>query len=119
MPTLSYPGVKARSAMRIRFFLLAATIFAVTVNAQDLPSVPLANEDVEKSTASQCLEPPPIVRFEDYTGPFANVAASFARKLENRTVHVPHYKAGVLLCSLEPRAKFMLFITLVLNSFSG
>lgn len=94
----------------MRFFFVAAIIFAVTANAQEVPPAPLANEEVEKSPVSQCLEPPPVVRFEDYTGPFAKIAGSFARKLENRTVHAPHYKSGVLLCSLEPRTKFMLFV---------
>jgi hypothetical protein len=34
----------------------------------------------------------------------------FARPLERKSVHKPHYKADVMLCSLDLRGKFLLFV---------
>ena len=59
--------------------------------------------------AAPCLEPPPMVRWEDYQGPFPKTVAAFTRKLERTTVHAPHYKTGTVLCSLELGDKFLLF----------
>jgi hypothetical protein len=87
------------------FLLLSAT-----VQAQETAPPPLAGEEVEKNPTSPCLEPAPMVRLEDYEGPLAKAVGAFARKLETKTVHPPHYKPKTLLCSLEPRAKFMLFL---------
>jgi hypothetical protein len=50
------------------------------------------------------------VRLQDYEGPLKRTAGTFARKLERRSVHPPHYKPGAVLCSLEPKDKFMLFV---------
>jgi hypothetical protein len=47
---------------------------------------------------------------DDYNGPFAKTVGTFGRKLERKAVHPPHYKPGVVLCSLEPAAKFRLFL---------
>jgi hypothetical protein len=35
---------------------------------------------------------------------------AFGRKLERKAVHPPQYRLGVMLCSLEPAAKFLLFL---------
>jgi hypothetical protein len=51
-----------------------------------------------------------MVRWEDYEGPFAKVVGVFGRKLERRSVHAPHYKPGALLCTLELKDKFILFV---------
>jgi len=59
--------------------------------------------------AAPCLEPPPMVRWEDYQGPFPKTVAAFTRKLERTTVRAPHYKTGTVLCSLELGDKFLLF----------
>jgi hypothetical protein len=59
---------------------------------------------------SSCVQPPPLVGWEDYDGPFAKVAGTFARKLERKAVHPPRYRPGLVLCSLEPGAKFLLFL---------
>ena len=63
----------------------------------------------EGTVASSCLTPPPMVRWEDYQGPFPKTVAAFTRKLERTTVHPPHYKPGTVLCSLELGDKFALF----------
>ncbi|MGD1097817.1 MAG: hypothetical protein ABSB35_38235 [Bryobacteraceae bacterium] len=35
---------------------------------------------------------------------------AFARKLELKSAHPPHYKPGTVLCSLAVKDKFMLFV---------
>jgi hypothetical protein len=56
------------------------------------------------------VQPPPLAGWQDYDGPLAKVVGSFGRKLERKAVHPPRYKPGVKLCSLEPGAKFLLFL---------
>jgi hypothetical protein len=51
-----------------------------------------------------------MVRIQDYNGPFAKTVGFFSGNLERKTVHVPHYRPGVLLCSLELKDKFLLFV---------
>lgn len=60
--------------------------------------------------ASPCLEPPPLVSWEEYQGPFQKVVGTLARTLERKSVHQAHYRPGTLLCSLEPKDKFALFV---------
>ena len=60
--------------------------------------------------ATPCLEPPPLLSWEDYHGPFQKVVGAFARKLELKSVHPPRYKPGTVLCSLEAKDKFILFV---------
>lgn len=68
-------------------------------------------EKTEKNVAAPCLEPPPLVGWEDYRGPFQKVVGAFARKLERKSAHQPRrYKAGAMLCSLEVKDKFFLFV---------
>jgi hypothetical protein len=70
----------------------------------------IPQEQTEKNVAAPCLQPPPLVRWEDYQGKFAKIVGTFARKLERKTVHPPHYKPGAVLCTLELKDKFLLFI---------
>ena len=58
----------------------------------------------------RCLEPPPLLRWQDYQGPFQKTVGIFAGKLELKSAHPPHYKPGTVLCSLEVKDKFMLFV---------
>jgi hypothetical protein len=60
------------------------------------------------NATAPCLQPPPIVSWQDYQGPFAKVVGAFGRKLERKTVHPPRYKSGVLLCTFEFKDKFKL-----------
>jgi hypothetical protein len=80
-----------------------------SARAQEPPPVASA-EQTQTNGASSCLEPPPLVRWEDYDGPLAKVVGSFGRKLERKAVHPPHYKPNAILCSLELKAKFVLFL---------
>jgi hypothetical protein len=82
----------------------------VVVFAQDVPPASVAGEKIEARPATSCIQPPPLVGWEDYVGPFEKVVGTFGRKLERKAVHPPRYKPGVMLCSLEPGAKFLLFL---------
>ena len=70
----------------------------------DLPGQVVLN------SAGQCVQPPPMVQLQDYNGPFSKVIGTFTRKLDRQSVHVPHYKPGLVLCSLEIKDKFFLFL---------
>ena len=88
----------------------AVVFFAVDLSAQVLspPTKPIP-EQAEQNPSAPCLEPAPIVRLEDYNGPFHNAVGRFSGKLERQAVHEPHYKAGATLCTLEPSEKLRLF----------
>jgi hypothetical protein len=58
----------------------------------------------------ECLEPPPLPGLQDYDGPLKKTVGLFGRALERKSVHQPHYKPGVLLCSLDVKGKFLLFV---------
>jgi len=73
------------------------------------PSAP-AQEQTTKNSAAGCLQPPPMVRWQDYQGPFQKLVGAFAGKLEIKSAHPPHYKPGTVLCSLEVKDKFFLFV---------
>ena len=79
---------------------------------QPLPPLPGAVQ-VEKQTPqgpTTCLQPPPLVSWQDYEGPFAKVVGAFGRKLERKEVSPAVYKQGTVLCTLQVKAKFMLFV---------
>ena len=67
-------------------------------------------EETQRNLAAPCLEPPRLVRWADYQGKFGKISGMFARKLERKSVHAPHYKPGAVLCTLEPKDKFLLFV---------
>jgi hypothetical protein len=56
------------------------------------------------------MEPPPMVRIEDYNGPFQKLVGTFAGPLERKSVHPPQYKPGAKLCTLTLKGKFILFV---------
>lgn len=82
---------------------------AKTVQQPSAPQEP-SQEQTRKNTAVPCVEPPPVVRWEDYQGKFEKLVGTFARKLERKSVHPPHYKPGAVLCTLELKDKFLLFV---------
>jgi hypothetical protein len=51
-----------------------------------------------------------MVRWEDYQGPFQKTVGVFGRRLERRSVTQPQYKPGTVLCTLEVKEKFKLFL---------
>jgi len=69
-----------------------------------------SQEETTKNAATPCLDPTPLLKWQDYHGPFQKVAGAFARKLELKSVHPPRYKPGTVLCSLEVKDKFTLFV---------
>ena len=105
---------------RGRIYLTGLAVMAAcgAVSGQESPpapqqqpaaTVPLPGETKKNATAP-CLEPPPLVRLEDYEGPLKKTVGIFARKLERKSVKPPHYKTGAILCSLELKDKFVLFV---------
>jgi hypothetical protein len=107
---------RANSRTRITFALLVALAWCGPVRAQEPQAPPQQpaktplQEEAQKSAVAPCVEPAPMVRWQDYRGPFAKVVGVFARKLERKSVHVPHYKPGAILCTLELKGKFILFV---------
>src|SRR6202011_2972315 len=105
---------------RGRVYLAALTVIAGcgAVGGQESPGVPQQQpaptvalpEETKKNANAPCVEPPPLVRLEDYDGPLKKTVGIFARKLERKSIHPPHYKPGAMLCSLELKDKFVLFV---------
>jgi hypothetical protein len=101
--------------------LLAVLVCASAARAQDSPAHPQqspsppapAQPSAPSATmniAHACVQPPPMVRLEDYDGPFRKTVALFDRKIELTAVRQPHYQPGVKLCSLHVQDKFVLFV---------
>ena len=88
------------------------------VGAQERPAVPqqppplqqVLEEEVSKNVTVPCVKPAPLVSLRDYNGPLKKTVGVFARALERKSVHQPHYKPGLVLCSLELKDKFVLFV---------
>src|SRR5713101_1973005 len=114
--------------------LLTALVWSGMVRAQELPAPPPQpppaavpfQEESTKNVAAPCVEPPPLVRLEDYDGPLKKIVGTFARKLERKSVHHPHYKPGAILCSRAGKGKFVLFVedafepvTVLTSGFNG
>ncbi len=98
------------------FLAALAGLAGCMVCAQVPPAPPqqapaaLFPEEATKNVAAPCVEPPPMVRLEDYNGPLNKVVGTFARQLERRAVHPPQYKPGAKLCTLKLKDKFVLFV---------
>ena len=102
------------------------------VRAQDTPPTPPPSAPTELpgqvvlNPSGQCAQPPPMVQLQDYDGPLHKVVGTFTRKLDRRSVRDPHYKPGVVLCSLEIKDKLFLFLrdavdpeTFLASAFDG
>jgi hypothetical protein len=76
--------------------------------AQQPAATPL-QEEATKNVAAPCIQPPPMVRIEDYDGPLKKVVGTFARPLERKAVPPPHYTSAKL-CTLKLKDKFALFV---------
>jgi hypothetical protein len=94
--------------------MLSLLAWTRTLCAQESPLPKPTSPDINAGSAANkaapCIQPPPMVRIQDYDGPFAKTVGFFSGNLERKTVHAPHYKPGVLLCSLELKDKFLLFV---------
>jgi hypothetical protein len=73
------------------------------------PDSALPTEEAAVNREGMCLEPPPMVRMEDYTGPLQKTVGIFARKLDHRSAVRPRFKGGTALCTLDIPGKFKLF----------
>jgi hypothetical protein len=115
------PSIRAVCCAWPAIVLLAALACCCSVAAraqqqpppQQPPPVVPGAQSVEKQTPqgpTTCLQPPPLVGWEDYEGPLAKVVGAFGRKLERKEVSPPVYRQGTVLCTLEVKAKFMLFV---------
>lgn len=105
--------------MPIRFqilAMLALLAWAVTSTAQEpptskAPDLPAPSQTAPTNTiVGPCVQPPPMVRLQDYDGPLQKTVGFFTGKIEGKTVHPPHYKPGTVLCTLELKDKFLLFV---------
>jgi hypothetical protein len=78
---------------------------------QQPPDTPgLLQKEAANSVAEPCVQPAPMVRLEDYEGPLKKVVGTFARPLERKSVHPPHFKPGAKMCTLKFKDKFALFV---------
>src|SRR5258708_5142351 len=114
--------IRRASKVCIRSAIWGVVLFAVlagsaAVRAQDTPpnpQPPAAPVDlpgqVILNPKGQCVQPPPMVQLQDYDGPLYKVIGTFTRKLDRLSVRDPHYKAGLVLCSLEIKDKLFLFL---------
>ncbi|HEV2199404.1 MAG TPA: hypothetical protein VGR73_06265 [Bryobacteraceae bacterium] len=94
---------------RLSASLIAWTVLlAGPVLAQE-PTTP-EREQATQAQGSTCLEPPPMVRWQDYNGPFAKLVGTVGGKLDRTSINQPHYKPGSVLCSLGVKDKFVLFL---------
>lgn len=59
-----------------------------------------------------CIQPFPLVEWQDYKGPYADVIAFFGKKLEvkSSSPHGTIYKTNSVLCTLTTKGKFRLFV---------
>lgn len=75
------------------------------------PQVSLPTEEqAQKAPHANCVEPAPMLRWQDYQGPFSKTVGFFASRLERKSIQPPEFKPGVFLCSFTPKRKFMLFV---------
>jgi hypothetical protein len=98
-------------------FLTALAGLAGVACAQEAPAPAPAPQqpaaaplqEATKNLAAPCIQPPPMVRIEDYDGPLKKVVGTFARPLERKAVPLPHYTSAKL-CTLKLKDKFALFV---------
>jgi hypothetical protein len=103
--------MRIRSIRATAVAALVAAAWGGAVWAQDSPLAltPPARE-TEPSTPVACVQPAPMVSWEDYHGPFQKVVGAFGRRLERNSAHAPHYKPGAVLCVLSLHDKFLLSV---------
>lgn len=98
------------------FVLILVGCSASDARAQDPPPPPQPppvaplQEEVITNVAAHCVQPPPMVQLQDYDGPLKKTVGTFARPLERKSVHAPHYKPDARLCTLQLKDKFVLFL---------
>ena len=90
-----------------------AAIFALLALATVRAAAQSSGTDrVDPDPGEPCVQPARLFSASDYRGPYNKAVAYFSRKLEIKTVHVPHRtRVGRKLCSLDTFQKFDLFVS--------
>lgn len=117
-PSWIGPASNASRRLPVWGAVLAAVLAGSgAVLAQETPSNPQPPSEqtnlpgqVVQNAAGKCVEPPPMVQLQDYIGPLHKVIGTFTRKLDRQSVHLPRYRPGLVLCSLEIKDKLFLFL---------
>jgi hypothetical protein len=106
--------VARASSSSIAIGLMATLSCGGTARAQQStdrePPDAALQEQTQQTASPPCVQPAPMLRWQDYKGPFAKIVGMFGRKLERKSVHPLHYKPGAILCTLELKDKFILFV---------
>jgi hypothetical protein len=104
-----------KSLTLIRIVLMALLACGDVACAQESPvpprqpptGVPLVTISMN---VTRCVQPAPLEHLQDYDGPLKKTVGVFARRLDRKAVHPPHYEPGLRLCSLDVKDKFSLFV---------
>lgn len=109
------PKIILRSLAVLSLLASIAGVATSSVSAQEPPASQqpppvVFTEEAQKNPAAPCVEPPPMIRIEDYDGPFQKTVGTFARPLERKSVHPDIFKPGAKLCTLKLKDKFLLFV---------
>jgi hypothetical protein len=105
-----------RFQMLAALALLIGLAWAGTSSAQEPPAakqtdLPAPSQTTPPSIGEgPCVQPQPMVRLQDYDGPLQKTVGFFTGKIEGKTVHPPHYKPGLVICTLDLKDKFLLFV---------
>jgi hypothetical protein len=90
--------------------LVAATFGGTLWGQNSLLALTPPEQETQPSAPVACVQPPPMVSWEDYHGPFQKVVGAFGRRLERKSAHAPHYKPEAVLCVLSLHDKFLLSV---------
>jgi len=113
--TASQIGMGGRIRVAGCAICVAIALSGRRLTAQEPVRVGALQEEARRNPVAPCLEPPPLVRWQDYHGPFQKAVGVFARKLERKAVgnkaarSQPGWR-DTLLCSFQTKAKFRLFL---------
>src|SRR6266403_685231 len=88
----------------VRMGVTIVAVWHVPLVAQMAASANELRQETVTNVAKPCIEPPPIIRLEDYQGPLGQKVGGFARKLDRKATSSEHYKPDALLCSREVKA---------------
>jgi hypothetical protein len=110
------PKTPIRPLFGLLFIAGTAGIVPGLLHAQQLPATkndpPPAAVQLQPTEkgAPPCIQPAPMVDISDYDGPFQKIVGTFARPLERKSVHAPHFLPGEKLCTFSVKDKFVLFL---------
>jgi len=89
-------------------FLLAPGVIVFAQNPP--PDSPIPQEEAAKASNAPCLEPVPMLRWEDYEGPLNKTVSILAQRVERKSAIPPRYRTDAMLCTLNTKDKFRLFV---------